>query len=89
MADATKFENVRALADTNTITGPCIFSLLLSAGSDAAALTLTVGGSSIVIKAATATSQELSNCIKLGGGQAATVTLTGTGATAYAIDKVS
>lgn len=88
MAEATKFENIIALADTNTLSGSCRFTLLLTAGSDAAALTLTIGSSSIVLKAAAGTSAEISQPIHLKAGATASVGLTGTSPTAYAILEV-
>jgi hypothetical protein len=88
MAEATKFENMRALVDGSTITGPARFYILLSAGADTAVLTLTIGSNTIVLKAVANTSIELTSCIRLGGGVSASVGLTGTAPTAYAIDDI-
>ena len=89
MAEATKFENIIALAHGDTLSGSCRFSLLLTAGSDAAALTLTIGSNSLVLKAAANTSQSVSECIHLKPGVSASISLTGTAPTAYAILEVS
>lgn len=88
MAEATKFENIRALTHGDTISGPARFCLLVTAGSDTALLTLTIGSSALKLSALAGTSQELNTKIRLGGGQTATVSLTGTTPAAYAIDEV-
>jgi hypothetical protein len=89
MAAATKFENIWVLADTNTLAGPGVFNIAVTAGSGAAAvLTLTVGSSAIVLAAPAGSTVELHSSIKLGGNVTATVALSGAGATAYAIDRV-
>jgi hypothetical protein len=88
MAEAVKFENIRILVDGCTISGPGLFYLLVTAGSADAVLTVTVGSSAITLAAKAGTSQDFHGRIKLGGSIAATVTLTGAGATAYAADEV-
>lgn len=88
MAEAARLENARLLVDGSTITGPAYITLLLTAGSDAASLTLTVGSSALVLKAAANSSQELHSCIKIGNGVSATVALAGTSPTAYAFDEI-
>lgn len=88
MAAAAKLENVHLIAHTNTITGNARFYLVLTAGSDAASLTLTIGSSTVVLKAPAAESAALPAPIKLGNGVEATFTLSGTGAVAYAIECI-
>jgi hypothetical protein len=88
MAAATKFENVWILADSNTLAGPAIFNLALTAGSDTATLTVTIGSSAIVLKAPANTTVEMHSPLKLGANATASIALTGTSPTAYAIDKV-
>lgn len=89
MAEATKFENIISLAHGDTLSGSARFTLLLTAGADAASLTLTIGANSIVLKAPAGTSQEISSPIHLKSGVSATVGLTGTSPVAYAILEVN
>lgn len=89
MAEATKFENIIALAHGDTLSGAVRFTLLLTAGADAAVLTLTIGSNSIVLKAPAETSKVLSLPIHLKPGVSATVGLTGTSPVAYAILEVN
>lgn len=88
MAEAIRKENVALLANTNTLTGPAIFELVLAAGSDAAALTLTVDSSVIMTLKAPTADTASSPCLRLGAGIEATVALTGTAALAYAVFEV-
>jgi hypothetical protein len=81
-------ENVQILADTNTLSGPAYVYLVLTAGSDAASLSLTIDGNSIVLKAPAGETVSLPECLKVGSGKSAAVALTGTGPTAYAIHEV-
>jgi hypothetical protein len=88
MAEATKFENIQKLTNTDTISGPAVVELMLTAVTDAAKLTLTIGSNTIEMSAPANTSVTTPGCIRLGNGISATVTLTGTGATAYAIHEL-
>lgn len=89
MAAATRLENVHIIADTNTIAGPARIYLVLSGGSDAAVLTMTVGSSDLNLKAAIGETVALPAPIKLGSGVTATFSLTGTAAKAYAIEEIN
>lgn len=90
MAEATKVESVVQLADTNTVSGPAVFYLMLTGGSDASALSLAIGATHLIsIKAPAGETAQTPECIRLGGGISATVTLTGTAAKAYALMEIS
>lgn len=86
MAAAAKLENIHIIEHTNTITGNARIYLVLTGGSDAASLTMTVGSSALVIKAPAGETVALPEAIRLGRDIVATFTLSGTAPTAYAIE---
>lgn len=86
MAVATKFENIALLAATNTIAGR--FYLVLTAGSDAASVTLTVGSNAIVLKADANETNSIPCMLKIAEDAPATVSLSGTSPAAYAVFEV-
>lgn len=87
MAVATKKENVFILANTDTIESQGNYIFVLTAGSGAASLTVTVGGSVILtLKALANETKSISAPIRLGNSVVATIGLTGTSPVAYAIE---
>lgn len=86
MAAATRFENIALLAATNTISGR--FYLMLTAGSDAASVTLTVGSNTIVLKAVANETKTMPCMLKIADDTPATVSLSGTSPAAYAVFEV-
>lgn len=86
MAAASRFENIYSIADTNTITGIARITLVLTAGADAASLTMTIGSDTLVLKAPANETAYLPEEVKIGRDIVATFTLTGTSPKAYAIE---
>lgn len=86
MAAATRFENIHIIADATTISGVARIYLVLTGGSAAATLTLTIGSDALVLKAPAGESVSLPAFIKIGKENTATFSLSGSGATAYAIE---